>query len=119
MDIFVVDDEPLIASTTAEILRMNGYSAIAFTDSHDALAAVSRGCPRLVIADLKMPGLSGLDLAIRIRESCADCGIILFTGLTYMSDSLQYARKRGFDFSLLLKPVTPAELLLAVGQIMR
>jgi DNA-binding response OmpR family regulator len=81
MDIFVVDDELLIASTTAEILRMSGYSAIAFTNPDDALAAVSLGCPRLVIADLKMPGLSGLDLAIRIRESCAGCGIILFTGL--------------------------------------
>jgi len=126
MDIFVVDDEPIIASTTAAVLQLNGYSATAFTDPHDALAAVRHGCPRLVIADLKMPGLSGLGLSIRIRDSCPGCTIIIFTGLTYISDSLQDprerslqdARERGFEFSLLFKPVTPTELLLAVRKIL-
>jgi DNA-binding NtrC family response regulator len=118
MDIFVVDDEPIVASTTAAILKLSGYAAIAFTDPHDALAAVSPGSPRLVIADLKMPGLSGLALATRIREFCPGCSVILFTGLTYISDSLEDAQERGSVFSLLFKPVTPTELLLAVRKIL-
>jgi DNA-binding NtrC family response regulator len=117
-DIFVVDDEPLIAGTTAEILKLNGYSATAFTNPHDALAAVLRGCPRLLIVDLKMPDLSGLDLAIQIRELCAGCRILVFTGHPNTSDSFKNARERGWEFSLLYKPASPADLLHAVSKLM-
>ena len=101
MDIFVVDDETIIASSTAAILKLNGNSAIAFTDPYEALSAVQHGSPRLVIADLSMPELTGLALAARIRESCLDCAIILFTGLTFIPDSLEYAQEHGLEFSLL------------------
>ena len=116
--IFVVDDEPVIAHTTSEILRLNGYSAIAFSNPHDALEAVKHGCPRLLIVDLEMPGLSGLDLAIQARELCADCGVILFTGHPDTSDTLTKARERGFEIYLLLKPPSPGGLLLAVSKTM-
>ena len=67
LDILVVDDEPLIADYLTRILALRGYSARSFTNPHDALAAIQHGCPRLLITDLRMPGLSGVELAIRIR----------------------------------------------------
>jgi DNA-binding NtrC family response regulator len=60
VDIFVVDDERIIAETTVGILKHNGYSAIAFDNPHDALAAVSERRPKLLIAD-------GASSAIRTR----------------------------------------------------
>ena len=60
--VFVVDDEPVIASTLAAILRMNGFSARFFTCPLEALAAARSESPDLVISDVAMPGISGIDL---------------------------------------------------------
>jgi DNA-binding NtrC family response regulator len=113
-DIFVVDDEPSIANTTSEILRLNGFSSVAFINPHDALIAVNRACPKLLIVDLKMPGLSGLDLAIQTRARCPNCELIFFTGHPGPSE----ATETHFKFSMLYKPASPADLILAVSRIM-
>ena len=117
MDIFVVDDEPLIATGLAQILRLNGYLVASFTDPFEALAAIRSGCPRLMITDLEMPGLSGVDLAIRTREACPGCKILFFPGQPNTSDLLRDLRQIGAEFYILQKPALPAELLLAVSKI--
>jgi CheY-like chemotaxis protein len=66
--IFVVDDENVIADTLAAILRRAGYEASAFYDAQSALAQVEAARPELVISDVVMPGMSGLDMAVLIRE---------------------------------------------------
>jgi CheY-like chemotaxis protein len=117
VDIFVVDDEPLIATALAQILRLNGYLVTPFTDPFEALAAIRHGCPKLMITDLQMPGLSGVDLAIRAREACSDCKILLFPGRAITSDLLRDARQHGVEFYVLQKPALPAALLLTVSKI--
>lgn len=62
--IFVVDDEAVIASTLAAILRLHGYSATAFTSPLEALAAAQLDAPDFLVSDVAMPVLSGVDLAI-------------------------------------------------------
>src|ERR1700689_1609725 len=64
--IFVVDDEPVIASSLAAILRMNGFSARFFTCPLKALAAARSESPDFLISDVAMPGISGIDLAIQM-----------------------------------------------------
>lgn len=118
LDTFVVDDEPLIASTLAEILRRNGYSAVSFTNPHDALMAIPDGCPKLLITDLKMPGLSGIDLAVRMRKSCSGCKILLFPGEANTSTMLREAREKDCESTVLRKPTSIPELLLTVHKIM-
>ena len=114
--IFVVDDEPLIASTLAAILQMNGFSAKFFTSPREALNAARLKAPDLVISDVAMPGISGIDLAIQMRAQYPTCKILLFSGQAATMDLLEDARAQGHDFDLLLKPVPPAELLFEVGR---
>jgi CheY-like chemotaxis protein len=113
--IFVVDDEPVIASTLAVIFNRNGYSARCFTDPIEALAAAQSDAPDLLISDVAMPGLSGVDLAIQMRARYPKCKILLFSGQAGTLDLLENARAQGHDFHLLLKPVHPSELLAKMG----
>jgi FixJ family two-component response regulator len=64
--VFIVDDEHVIASTLAAILRMHGYSATFFTSPVEALATSRSGVPDLLISDVAMPGISGIDLATQM-----------------------------------------------------
>ena len=113
--IFVVDDEPVISSTLAAIFNMNGYLARSFTDPIEALAAAQSDAPDLLISDVTMPGLSGVDLAIQMRARHPMCKILLFSGQAGTLDLLENARAQGHDFHLLLKPVHPTELLAEMG----
>lgn len=115
--IFVVDDETVIADTLAAILNRSGYEASAFYDAETALSACETSQPQCVISDVVMRGMSGVDLAVQIRERFPACKILLFSGQAVTSDLLATARERGHDFDLLAKPVHPNDLLakLAVG----
>jgi DNA-binding NtrC family response regulator len=113
--VFVVDDEHVIASTLAAILNMNGFSAEFFTRPLEALAASQSDIPDLLISDVTMPGLSGIDLAVQMRAQHPNCKILLFSGQTATLDLLEDARNQGHDFHLLQKPVHPSDLLAEIG----
>jgi CheY-like chemotaxis protein len=114
--IFVVDDEPVIASTLAAILQMNGFSARFFTSPLEALTAARSKAPDLLISDVTMPGISGIDLAIKMKAQYPECKILLFSGHPTTLALLEDARAQGHDFHLLLKPVPPNEFLLQIGK---
>jgi DNA-binding response OmpR family regulator len=63
LHIFVVDDEKVISDTLAVILRLNGFAATSFTNPLEALNYASSGSPDLLVSDVVMPELSGIDLA--------------------------------------------------------
>lgn len=109
--VFVVDDEFIIATTLATILQKNGYDAISYTDPVKALAAARENPPELLITDVMMPRLSGIDLAIAVRESCPKCKILLFSGQAATVGLLQQASEKGYAFDLITKPIHPTDLL--------
>jgi DNA-binding response OmpR family regulator len=109
--IFVVDDDRLISSTTAAILQLNGYEARSFTNPLAALEAARTVRPDLVIADVIMPRLSGLDLAVRLKEQCPTCKVMLLSGQDETGDLLEATRKKGHHFQVLAKPIHPDQLL--------
>jgi DNA-binding response OmpR family regulator len=111
MRVFVVDDEHVIASTLAAILKLHGYSATSFTSPLEALIAARSRAPDLLISDVAMPALSGVDLAIQIKAQCPKCKILLFSGQATTQDLLEDARSQGNSFELLQKPVHPSEML--------
>jgi DNA-binding response OmpR family regulator len=115
--VFVVDDEPLIASTTTTILLHSGYDAHSFVNPLEALEAAQAVGPDLVIADVVMPGLSGIDLAIRLKELCPTCKVLLLSGQAETQDLLEVARSQGHDFTVLAKPIHPTELLARIRDV--
>jgi CheY-like chemotaxis protein len=113
--VFVVDDEHVIASNLAAILKLNGYSATSFTSPLEALAAARSWAPDLLVSDVAMPGLSGIDLAIQIKADCPECKILLFSGQASTEDLLKDASAQLHNFQLLRKPVHPSLMLWTIG----
>ncbi len=109
--VLIVDDEPCIADTLSAILRQFGYQARAAYDAAGALAACESNTPDLVISDVAMPGMNGIELAIRLRRCYPGCKILLFSGTASTTDLLESARSQGYDFELMAKPVHPSDLL--------
>lgn len=109
--VFVVDDEFIIASTLATILQRNGFDAVSFTDPLEALSAAETQAPDLLITDVVMPGMSGIDLAIAVKKLSPQCKVLLFSGQAATANLLQEARTNGHDFELLSKPIHPTDLL--------
>ena len=113
--VFVVDDEEVIASTLTMILRLQGgFRARAFSKPLEALEAARLESPDLLISDVVMPLLSGIELAIKVKELCPDCKILLFSGQASTAHLLEAAQANGYNFDLLLKPVHPSDLLIRI-----
>jgi DNA-binding NtrC family response regulator len=102
--VFVVDDEYVIASTLAAILKVHGFSATYFTSPLEALDAARKKAPDLLISDVELPGLSGIDLAIQMKAQYPTCKILLFSGQVATLNLLEEARAQGYEFDFLLKP---------------
>ena len=116
--LFVVDDDPAIAATLVTILQMNGYSARFFTRPTEALAAARQDSPDVLISDVNMPVLTGIELALLMKAQYPDLKILLLSGQMASRDLLEHTLTRGYDFPLLMKPVHPSELLLRLGKLM-
>jgi DNA-binding NtrC family response regulator len=114
--VFVVDDEKVIATTLATILRGKGFEAESYSNPLLALKAASENHPALLISDVSMPEMTGVELAIKVKEICPQCKVLLFSGQAATVDLLEQARKDGHDFELLVKPVHPTDLLRAIGR---
>lgn len=108
---YVVDDEEVIATTLAMILNGSGFEAVAFTQPMDALRAAEVRCPDFLITDVSMPLLNGIDLGIQFKAIHPRCKVLLFSGAHSIGHFLEDASRKGFQFSILAKPVHPAELL--------
>lgn len=109
--ILVVDDEKLIADTIVQILNRNGFIAEAAYSGHEAIEKAQAHCPELVLSDVLMPHVDGVEAAIAIRELCPDTRIVLFSGQAATVEILARARERGHTFELLPKPIHPTQLI--------
>jgi len=98
-----------------EILSRSGYAATAAYDGADALETALLTPPELLITDVVLPGMSGIELAITIKRIFPDCKILLFSGQAATSDLLANAKNAGHHFTLLNKPVHPRDLLARVS----
>jgi len=109
--VLVADDERVIADTLAMILNQSGFDAKAVYSGEKALELVATFEPDMLISDVIMADLNGIDAAIRIREMLPGIKILLFSGQAATADLLEKARTDGHEFEILAKPVHPQDLL--------
>jgi CheY-like chemotaxis protein len=109
--ILVVDDEPIIADTIVQILNRSGFIAEAAYGGKEAIAAARRLSPELILSDVLMPHVDGVEAAIAIQKFLPEARIVLFSGQAATVEILARARKRGYHFELLAKPLHPTQLI--------
>jgi CheY-like chemotaxis protein len=109
--ILVVDDEPLIADTIVQILNRNGFIAEAAYGGREAIAAARLSSPELILSDVLMPHIDGVEAAITIQKFLPKARIVLFSGQAATVEILARARQRGYQFELLAKPLHPTQLI--------
>jgi CheY-like chemotaxis protein len=109
--VLIADDEHVIADTLSMILNQTGFEARAVYSGEKALEIAPSFLPDMLISDVIMADLNGIDAAIRIRALLPKIKILLFSGQAATADLLEKARAQGYEFEILAKPVHPQDLL--------
>jgi two-component system chemotaxis response regulator CheY len=109
--VLVVDDDPVIAATVAEVLRLSGFSTVTATNGLAALEHLERNHPNVILLDLDMPVLDGWGFARTIAESRKDLKLVVMTGSPHPQRDAEQLGADGylakpFDFEHLLNEVT-------------
>ena len=117
-DVLVVEDEPTIAEIVCRYLARAGYTARTARDGLAAVAAVSSRRPDLIVLDIMLPGIDGLEVMRRVRaDTELPIGIILLTAKGEEHDRIAGLRLGADDY--VAKPFSPAELVARVDAVLR
>jgi CheY-like chemotaxis protein len=116
--IIVVDDERTIADTLALIFSSNGYEARSAYSAEEALEMIEEWRPDVVIVDVVLPGMNGIEFAIFLRASYPDIHFLLFSGQPGTGGLLEEAKKKGHLFEILAKPLHPSFMLATVANML-
>ena len=116
--VLVVDDEPTIVEVVGRYLERAGYEARGAGDGFEALAQAAGERPDLVVLDLMLPGIDGIEVMRRLREQPGPpLAVILLTARGEENDRLVGLREGADDY--VVKPFSPAELVARVGAVLR
>lgn len=113
--VLVVDDDPTVREVVRRYLVRAGYRVLEAADGADALALASRELPDLIVLDLMLPGIDGLDVCRHLRRTSA-VPILMLTALGEESDRVVGLEYGADDY--VVKPFSPRELSLRVGRIL-
>jgi DNA-binding response OmpR family regulator len=115
-NILLVDDEVEFVSTLAERLELRGINARVAYDGESALKAVAENEPQVMVLDVMMPGIKGLDVLQRVREEHPKVRVILLTGQGKTRDGIEGMRYGAFAY--MMKPLDLEELIRTLREAM-
>ncbi len=115
-NILLVDDEVEFISTLAERLEIRGIDARVVYDGEAALKAVAENEPQVMVLDVMMPGIKGLDVLQRVKEEHPKVQVILLTGQGKTRDGIEGMRYGAFAY--MMKPLDLEELIATLGEAM-
>jgi DNA-binding NtrC family response regulator len=116
--VLVIDDEKIIADSLRLIFLTNGYEALSAYSAEEATEIIAEWLPDLIIVDVILPGMNGIELAVAVNEQFPNCRVLLFSGQTTTADLLDDAATRGHSFEILSKPIHPDEMLAAAQRLL-
>lgn len=114
LKILVVDDEKEFAETLAERLDLRGFETSVAHCGEDAMTFVYAKAPDVVVLDLKMPDMSGLEVLEEIKAHASDVAVIMLTGHGSTASGIEGMKRGAFDY--MMKPVDIAELVEKIQQ---
>src|SRR5512147_953080 len=112
--ILVVDDEPVTRQSLTDILRLEGYNVASVANGEAAVDYIRIYSVDLMLLDLRMPGMSGLEVIKVTSQLSPDTEIIMLTAHGSMETAVEALRQRIHDY--LLKPASPAQVLESVAR---
>lgn len=115
--VLVVDDDPTVSDVVRRYLEREGYQVTLAADGQAALASFTRHRPDLVVLDLMLPGIDGLEVCRRLRAGGDGVPIVMLTALGEELDRITGLQLGADDY--LTKPFSPRELVLRVGSVLR
>jgi len=107
--VLLIDDEDEFVTTLAERLDLRGIHALTETDGQEALARIESDAPQVVVLDIMMPGISGLDILRHIKRTHPETPVILLTGRGTTNEGIEGMQLGAFDF--MMKPVKIEDLM--------
>ena len=108
----VVDDEPSVCEAVKAILVLEGLEVVTFTDSVAAAGDIKQNSYDLIISDLKMPKLTGLELYEEVKDAVADSAFIIITAFGTIPSAVEAVKKGIYDY--IPKPFTPDEVRIPI-----
>ncbi|MBT8227239.1 MAG: response regulator transcription factor [Dactylosporangium sp.] len=115
--VLVVDDDPTVSDVVCRYLERAGYQTALAADGPAALTHLERTRPDLVVLDIMLPGIGGLEICERLRQRGVDVPIIMLTALGEESDRIVGLHLGADDY--LTKPFSPRELVARVRSVLR
>ena len=115
--ILVVDDEPVVRDSLSKWFRQDGYRVEAACDGGNALKLMDKGPWDIILLDIKMPGMSGLELQKKIKDIDKDSTVIMITAFASVESAVQALKEGAFDY--VTKPVDPDHLTHLVQNALR
>ena len=107
-NILIIDDEESIRAGCTQTLTENGYRVQAVENGHIGLEKISKESFDVILLDLKMPGIGGMDVLKKLKENNPDCFVIVITAYGTIDSAVEAMKRGAYDF--LTKPFTPEAL---------
>jgi DNA-binding response OmpR family regulator len=105
--ILIVEDDRSVAQTMALLLSERGYDVKSVRSAEEGFSTFEVWQPDLAILDVFLPDQNGVEMAIALRSEYPGLKILLFSGVPDTQALLEQARRRGYEFEILAKPVHP------------
>lgn len=115
VDLFVIDDEVEICNSLTELLSARGYSSEAESNPTRAMASVRKNPPRMILLDIRMPGIGGIELLQNLKEELPRIPVIMISGHATVDNAIKAMRYGATNY--FTKPVPIAELIREIQRV--
>jgi putative two-component system response regulator len=115
--VLIVDDDPFVLDSASALLKAYNYSVISSNNAADAIEKFQSSDIDVVLTDIKMPGITGIDLLKRLHGINKDIPVILMTAYAQLDAAINGIQYGAFDF--ILKPYNPEYLIISIDKAVR
>ena len=112
--VLLIEDEPSLAAALQRVLEVEGYEVVTTTDAQHGLDAAREGDFQVIVTDLKMPGISGLEIVKSLHETRPQLPVILMTGFHTTEAAIEAMKLGAYDY--ILKPPDQEEFVALIGK---